>query len=123
MLISKDFKFEAAHHLNNYEGKCANIHGHSYFGTVWIKGPITSPGFVLDYNTIKEIIDQYDHRDLNALADFKEINPTAENIAQTICNNLTNRIGLKYSVAVKLHETASSSAFISNDVELDYLAK
>lgn len=121
MIISKDFKFEAAHHLRNYIGKCARPHGHSYFGTVWVEGNLDSTGFVIDYGDISDIINKYDHQDLNELDDFKNYNPTAENIAKAILMKILKKSN-NANVAVKLHETASSMAFVTNSEKLDFLA-
>lgn len=128
MIISKDFKFEAAHHLHNYVGKCANEHGHSYFGTVWIEGNIDNNGFVFDYVKISNIIETFDHKDLNQLEHFNgtgfsapvKLNSTAENIAEHIMRMIQAESGAK--VAVKLHETATSSVFVSTDDSLNFLA-
>jgi len=122
MIISKDFKFEAAHYLRNYEGKCARLHGHSYYGTVWIKTDILdSTGFVVDYGDISDIIDEYDHQDLNQLNDFKNYNPTAENIAKAILIKVSKKSN-KGCIAVKLHETTSSMAFCTTSDSLNFLA-
>lgn len=62
MTISKDIKFDCAHMLSNYEGKCANLHGHTYHGTVTLEGDINpETGMLLDYNTIKDVVDVFDH--------------------------------------------------------------
>lgn len=62
MTISKDIKFDCAHMLSNYEGKCANLHGHTYHGTVTLEGNVDpETGMVLDYNTIKDVVDVFDH--------------------------------------------------------------
>lgn len=62
MTISKDIKFDCAHMLSNYEGKCANLHGHTYHGTVILEGDINpDTGMLLDYNTIKGVVDVFDH--------------------------------------------------------------
>ena len=62
MTISKDIKFDCAHMLSNYEGKCANLHGHTYHGTVILEGDINpDTGMLLDYNTIKDVVDVFDH--------------------------------------------------------------
>lgn len=62
MLISKDIKFDCAHMLSGYEGKCANLHGHTYHGTVTIEGDVNpETGMLLDYNKIKQIVDRFDH--------------------------------------------------------------
>ena len=70
--LTKIFRFEAAHALMGYDGRCRNIHGHSYEMRVTVKGmPImddSSPknGMVMDFGDLKrivneEIIDHYDH--------------------------------------------------------------
>lgn len=62
MTISKDIKFDCAHMLSKYEGKCANLHGHTYHGTVTIEGDVSrKTSMVVDYNTIKEVVDTFDH--------------------------------------------------------------
>jgi len=70
--ITKEFKFECAHALTGYDGKCSHIHGHSYKLRVTVKGkPIDDPkspkfGMVLDFNDLEKIIkeniiDKFDH--------------------------------------------------------------
>lgn len=62
MIISKKFSFEAAHMLSDYKGPCANLHGHSYTGEIFIEGkPGDTTGMILDYNEIKNIINNFDH--------------------------------------------------------------
>lgn len=62
MIISKDIKFDCAHMLSNYDGKCSNLHGHTYHGTVILEGDVNSQtGMLLDYNRIKQIVDEFDH--------------------------------------------------------------
>ena len=132
--ITKEFKFEGAHALMNYNGKCKNIHGHSYILYVTVVGEAkTDPngpdnGMVIDFKLLKDIvnknvIDKFDHalvleegtplsNELSTeypnvyLTNFR---PTTENLicffAQTIKENLPQEINL-YSL--KLHETASS---------------
>ena len=122
MMISKNFKFEAAHHLRNYEGQCKNPHGHSYHGTIWIDGPINEIGFVMDYADIKYTTDYFDHKDLNELPEFKDVNPTAENIVKVISMKLYNKLTGEHDIAIELHETESSSVFWSTP-RLNFLAR
>ena len=62
MIISKDIKFDCAHMLSNYEGKCANLHGHTYHGTVTLEGDVNrATSMIVDYNTIKQVVDEFDH--------------------------------------------------------------
>jgi 6-pyruvoyltetrahydropterin/6-carboxytetrahydropterin synthase len=61
--LTKQFRFEAAHALWNYDGPCRNIHGHSYVLYVTVRGrPITEPGdpkrgMVMDFSTLKKIVE------------------------------------------------------------------
>jgi 6-pyruvoyltetrahydropterin/6-carboxytetrahydropterin synthase len=116
--------FNAAHRLfvpawSNEEnerifGLCSNpnYHGHNYELVVKITGipnPVT--GFVIDLKALshiikKEILDKFDHKNLNLdLADFKEINPTAENIAIVIYKILREKIDNTLDIQVRLYET------------------
>ena len=83
--VTRTFTFEAAHQLPWHEGKCRNLHGHSYRLEVTVDGPIGEQGIVVDFADIKrvverDVVDRYDHRYLNDLLD----NPTAELIAAEI---------------------------------------
>ena len=69
--------FDAAHFLENYEGKCANLHGHRWGITVFAKGIVKPDGMLIDFTVIKKEIDKLDHQFLNDIVKF---NPTAENI-------------------------------------------
>ena len=121
--ITRRFKFDAAHHLPYYDGKCHNIHGHTYHLDVTIGGvPIREPsnpkcGMVMDFhdlNTLVKslVIDKYDHQDLNQFFG----NPTAEvmvqEIAKTIGTNLPHDNGAEdiFLQSVKLWETEDSYA-------------
>ena len=85
--LTKIFHFEAAHALNGYDGKCRNIHGHSYELRVTVKGmPLNKPGnpkngMVIDFHDLKQIVNQevvekFDHSFIignNMPSDFVEI--------------------------------------------------
>ena len=117
--------FNAAHRLNNpllsveenkaVFGKCnnTNFHGHNYELIVKISGfvdPVT--GYVVDMKLLsdiikEEIIEKFDHKNLNLdVIEFKELNPTAENIAITIYNILKEKINEKHELKIVLYETA-----------------
>ena len=82
MIISKTFKFDAAHKLPDYNGKCANLHGHSWKLQVAIEGEVNlNTGMIIDFKELKEkvnekVVKKLDHSYLN---NFIE-NPTCENI-------------------------------------------
>ena len=117
--LTKEFEFEAAHHLINYDGPCANVHGHSYKLQVTVSGSINvfetkyaTDCMVLDFKNLKSIvktviIDTHDHADLNKLYS----NPTAEimvvGMFDTIKAWLPKDVKLE---SVKLWETSTSFA-------------
>lgn len=122
--IIRKSHFNAAHRLHNDKwtdeqnkqvfGKCnnPNFHGHNYVLEVKIIGDIDpNTGYVMDIKELKEIIDEevvdrYDHRNLNLdVDDFKELNPTAENIAAVIFARIRKRVEHKYELKIKLYET------------------
>ena len=74
MRISKDIKFDCAHLLSQYEGKCANLHGHTYHGRVTIIAaePSIKTGMIMDYNKIKQIIDELDHAIIFSSSEYRE---------------------------------------------------
>ena len=116
--------FNAAHRLHNpnwtdeknvsFYGKCnnPNYHGHNYDLEVTVIGEVDKEsGYLIDMkklsDTIKsEILDRYDHKNLNLdVDDFKELNPTAENISKIIYNRLRNKLDSKFELKIKLYET------------------
>jgi 6-pyruvoyltetrahydropterin/6-carboxytetrahydropterin synthase len=90
--------FDAAHCIRGHQGKCANLHGHRWEVEVVISGNETdSLGMLADFSIIKsrllEIINKLDHKNLNDLAPFIHINPTAENVAKFIFEELIGKSG------------------------------
>ncbi|MCG8576342.1 MAG: 6-carboxytetrahydropterin synthase [Flavobacteriales bacterium] len=63
--VTKIFDFETAHALWAYDGKCANIHGHSYYLTVTISGPLKNEpnavkdGMIIDFSDLKKIVKEH----------------------------------------------------------------
>ena len=61
MKVTKEVTFDSAHMLSNYQGKCANLHGHTYKLQVSIEAPLQSKGneecMVMDFNNLKNVID------------------------------------------------------------------
>lgn len=108
--VTKEFTFDAAHHLKEYVGPCANMHGHTYKMHVTVAGDLDETGMIVDFNDLKSIvqdavISRFDHKCLNEVLDY---NPTAENMALDILHTL-NDAGLNV-VEVKLWETPTSFA-------------
>ena len=89
-IVKKRMEIAGAHRLNlNYESKCANLHGHNWIVTVWCKSQtLDANGMVMDFTHIKrEVQDKLDHKCLNDVVQF---NPTAENIAKWVCEQIPN---------------------------------
>ena len=55
VLVSKEFTFDAAHHLHEYEGKCKNLHGHTYRVIFGLSGFVDARGLMIDFGDIKDI--------------------------------------------------------------------
>lgn len=122
--VSRKEHFNAAHRLHNPDwsdeknqrvfGKCnnPNYHGHNYEIIVTLIGePNPETGYVFDMKELSDIIRDnitgvFDHKNLNLdTGYFKELNPTAENIAIVIWRILRQRIDNKYELKVRLFET------------------
>jgi len=132
MLLTKKFTFEMAHALDGYDGKCANMHGHSYHMEVTVEGDVadnTESGMLLDFHTIKElvqrtIIDRFDHalvlkNDSRMAAMAKgqpnlvevPFNPTTENLLLHFANLVKPQLPPQARLhSIRLAETDTSVA-------------
>ena len=110
--------FAAGHALRNYHGKCENVHGHNYRCEVTIEGAeLDSIGLLVDFIELKRVVhgvlDRMDHQWLNDFPPFDRLNPSAENIARYIYEQVSEGLGAKDGVrvqGVKLWETDTASA-------------
>ena len=119
VLVSKEFTFDAAHHLHYYEGKCKNLHGHTYRVILGVSGYTDERGLMIDFGDIKEIWKQkieihLDHRYLNETLPL--MNTTAENIVVWIYEQLAEALqeeerfkGARVEF-IRLYETPTSYA-------------
>lgn len=122
--VSRRAHFNAAHRLYRPDwsnekndavfGKCnnPNFHGHNYELIVSVSGEIDPlTGFVMDMKLLKDLIkseieEALDHKNLNLeVPEFKDLNPTAENIAVVIWNKLRSHIEKNKDLEVVLYET------------------
>lgn len=137
--ITKQFSFETGHALYGYDGKCKNVHGHSYKLSVTVIGtPISDAqnvkfGMVIDFTDLKkivkeEIVDQFDHATVfNKNTPHVELahelesrghhvilvdyQPTSENMVIDFSNRIKNRLPKNISLfSLKLQETETSFA-------------
>ena len=95
--ITVEKHFDAAHYLRGYQGKCEQLHGHRYRVVVKVKADkLDDIGLAYDFTDLKrhlnDILARFDHTCLNDVAPFDEINPSAENIAATIYNEINGRL-------------------------------
>ncbi len=136
--VTKQFTFEMAHALWNYDGPCRNIHGHSYRLFITVKGePLNDPvkykhGMIIDFGDLKKIVnmhivDKYDHAlvfselvPTDSLSKIDQMfskvyavpfQPTCENLVVEFAEILSDKLPEKVSlVGIKLYETATSYA-------------
>lgn len=104
--ISKRLEIAGAHNLElPYESKCSNIHGHNWIVTIYCKaGNLTNYGMIVDFKKVKEVVsDKLDHKYINEVVEF---NPTAENMAKWICDQVNEicETGRCYKVTVQESE-------------------
>lgn len=93
MFLIREFKFDAAHNLEKYHGKCEKIHGHTYKLVVVLKGRPDEEGMIMDFIELKKIVEEnilkyLDHSYINNVIH----QPTAENIAVWVWNRLVNEV-------------------------------
>lgn len=122
--VSRKAHFNATHRLHNPHwddakneavfGKCnnQNYHGHNYSLIVKVTGEVDADtGYVIDLGALSEIIkenieERYDHKNLYLdLEDFRDLNPSAENIAIRIWNILREKLDNKLDLTIELYET------------------
>jgi len=110
--ISLECHFDAAHKLDlPYESPCNRTHGHRYMVRIVASAQQLEHGMVVDYNVLKSVVERFDHRDLNALAEFAEMPSTAENIALVLSRELQSAAGARVSIdEVTVHESPQTAA-------------
>ncbi|MGD0460663.1 MAG: 6-carboxytetrahydropterin synthase QueD [Terriglobia bacterium] len=116
--ISVEYSFAAGHALREYKGKCENVHGHNYKVRVTLVGDkLNSAGLLMDFvelrAEIKGLVEKLDHRFLNDIPPFDQLNPSAENLAKYICDGIEPQArnqGLQvYGVTVWETDTTSAT--------------
>lgn len=109
--------FSAAHSLKGYPGDCARVHGHNWMIEVFVRcTKLNEIGIGIDFRdikqSIKDLLNNLDHFNLNDLPAFNTINPTSENIAKFIYKELGKKLNtddIKVS-KVKVCETPGAGA-------------
>ncbi len=107
--------FAGAHHLRDYPGDCENPHGHNWKVNVTVRATeLDQLGMGIDFKVLKTIVkqavDKLDHRDLNNMPIFSNINPSSENIATYLFSELKGPLTHeRYSLySIEILETDSS---------------
>ena len=134
LTVYRKAHFNAAHRLYRKDwsnekndaifGKCnnPNFHGHNYELIVGLSGEIDpETGYLIDLKILKDLIydeveKPFDHKNLNLdVPEFKDLNPTVENIAVVIWKKLRSKLDHKYKITVTLYETPRNFVTYSED--------
>lgn len=91
--LSIEQEFDAAHFLRGYQGRCESLHGHRYKVVVTVQATkLNDIGIAYDFTDLKkalgEILGRFDHTCLNDVPPFDRINPSAENVAARVWEEL-----------------------------------
>ncbi len=110
-------EFSAAHSLRGYNGNCSNLHGHNWVVQIFIRSEeLDEVGIAMDFKVLKReldiILEGLDHKNLNEHPDFREKNPTSENLAMFIYRGLSSKINTENIRVSKVRvcESANSGA-------------
>ncbi len=115
--VTKQFRFEAAHTLPNHNGKCKNLHGHSYLLEITVSGEKQTSGpqegMIIDFGDMTKIVEEHivkkwDHQFLNDTLSFVT---TAENLAEE-CFRILESQGLSVE-KIRLWETSKAFAEVT----------
>jgi 6-pyruvoyltetrahydropterin/6-carboxytetrahydropterin synthase len=102
--LSVQKAISAAHQLRNYDGPCANVHGHNWKVRVEVESnKVDEIGIAIDFSTLDkklwQVISTFDHKLINSVPPFDKINPTAENMVKYIFDQL--KLQLRENVHLK----------------------
>jgi 6-pyruvoyltetrahydropterin/6-carboxytetrahydropterin synthase len=111
--ISVQAHYDSAHFLRDYEGKCARLHGHRYVVQVVLEAPeLGRAGMVYDFGDLKrhlkELAEGLDHRNINEVHPFTEIESTAENQARYFFEEMKKRLPEKLAEGLLYARVAES---------------
>jgi 6-pyruvoyltetrahydropterin/6-carboxytetrahydropterin synthase len=117
--VSVEAAFAAAHRLRGYQGKCEALHGHNYRVRLVVCGKeLDQIGLLQDFTVLKKVLrgitESLDHKYLNELPPFDKLNPSAENLARFIhdemAKQLAGQMGTASLASVTVWETETASA-------------
>ena len=118
--VSVEQHFDAAHFLRGYQGKCEALHGHRFRVVVKIKSPVLNDiGIAYDFTELKQhlggILARFDHTCLNDVPPFDKINPSSENIAAIIYDELKPRLAEVQLSCVEVWESPQTGVSYTPD--------
>lgn len=98
--LTIDETFAAAHQLRGYQGKCENLHGHTWKAELSVSGEeLNNIGLLIDFQEMKavlrEITGMFDHTNINETAPFDIINPSSENLSKFFYDEAVKRFAAK----------------------------
>ena len=110
--------FSSAHYLRNYKGSCENLHGHNWKVELLVEGSqLNNLDILIDFKTLKSILketlNELDHKLLNEIPYFKNVNPSSERLAEYIFKKIKNKLSQYSNIKVKevtVYETDKVSA-------------
>jgi 6-pyruvoyltetrahydropterin/6-carboxytetrahydropterin synthase len=127
--IFKDYQIAAAHLIRGHRGECRHLHGHNYRVRVHVAArQLDELGMVVDFADLKritgEVLDPFDHRVINDVPPFDEINTTAELISRHVCEEVDRRLaaaegGRVWVRKVEVWENDTACAIYEPDPEPD----
>jgi 6-pyruvoyltetrahydropterin/6-carboxytetrahydropterin synthase len=134
--LTRRYVFSASHRLHSEQlsdeqnratyGKCNNSygHGHNYALEVTVSGPVNQEtGMVcnlseLDRSVQEDVLDKFDHENLNARQEFETVVPTTENLSELIFNILKQSFKAAHLEKVRMEETMMNSFEYAGDADL-----
>ena len=118
--VSKEMMISATHRVREHQGGCERIHGHNWKIIVTVGAKeLNLMGMVIDFkdlkNTMHKVIMPMDHNDINTYKPFDVVNPTSENLAKYIFDEMSKELNddRKKITEVKVYETDTSAATYS----------
>lgn len=116
--VHVQLQFSAAHHLRGYPGNCETPHGHNWTVGIYIEcDKLNELGIGIDFlgvqSEVNSILKDLDHKDLNALQFFQDQNPSSENIAKYVYQNLAQKLNTQDIRVKKVHVSETDNFGVS----------
>ncbi len=121
--VTIETHFSSAHRLRHYNGECERLHGHNWDVKVSVASEeLDDLGMVMDFKVLKgetnKLMDKFDHQYLNEIPPFTELNPTTENIAKYIFDELSRSINTDSAKVSKITVWESPTSYASYEISI-----